>query len=242
MLVIDDELDSRTLLTHAIEEFGGQAIAANSGQQGLRMAREFRPHLITVDLMMPELDGWQVIRALKADPTLCHIPVVVVSIVAGEHRGRILGAVDVLQKPVTRAELLAVLHRSLPLKTSRILIIEDEEDSRRMLAAHLEGEPCELRIATNGLEAVQIMETFPPDLILLDLIMPVMDGIAFLNRLRSIPRFQFLPVVVVTAKDLTRAETERLRQMAQDIVKKGESFEADLERNLRRFLPGGTPP
>ncbi len=238
VLVIDDELDSRTLLTHAIEEFGGQAIAANSGEQGLRMAREFRPHLITVDLMMPGLDGWQVIRALKADPALCHIPVVVVSIVASEHRGRILGAVEVLQKPVARADLLAVLHRCLPVTNPRILIVEDEEDSRRMLTDHLDGEPCEIRIAVDGREAVQLMETFPPDLVLLDLIMPVMDGMAFLNHIRSLPRFQFLPVVVVTAKELSRAETERLRQMAQDIVKKGETFEEDLQGTLRRFLPG----
>ena len=114
VLVIDDELDSRTLLTHTIAEFGCRVLAASSGEQGLRMAREFRPHLITVDLMMPDLDGWQVIRALKADPALRNIPVVVVSIVAGENRGRILGVVDVLQKPVARADLLAVLHRCLP--------------------------------------------------------------------------------------------------------------------------------
>jgi PAS domain S-box-containing protein len=242
VLVIDDELDSRTLLSHAIEELGCQVIAASSGEQGLRMAREFRPHLITVDLMMPELDGWEVIRALKADPALSNIPAVIVSIVAGESRGRILGAVEVLQKPVSRAELLAVLHRCLPRANARILIVDDEEDARRLLASHLEGEPCEFRAAANGREAAELLETFSPNLVLLDLIMPVMDGMAFLNRLRSIPRFQFLPVVIVTAKELTRAETEQLRQMAQDIVKKGESFEADLQRVLHRFLRGGERP
>jgi PAS domain S-box-containing protein len=241
-LVIDDELDSRTLLTHAIEEFGCQTIAANSGEQGLRMAREFRPHLITVDLMMPELDGWGVIRALKADPASCDIPVVVVSIVGGENRGRILGAVDVLQKPVARENLLAVLHRCLPVRNPRILIVEDEEDARRLLAAHLEGEPCELRTAGNGQEALEVIETFAPDLVLLDLIMPVMDGMTFLDRIRAIPRFQFLPVVIVTAKELSRTESDRLRQVAQDIVKKGESFAADLRRILQRFLPEGERP
>jgi len=239
VLVIDDELDSRTLLTHAIEEIGCQTITANSGEQGLRMAREFRPHLITVDLMMPELDGWAVIRTLKAEPALCDIPVVVVSIVGGENRGRILGAVDVLQKPVAREELVAVLHRCLPVRNPRILIVDDQEDARRLLAAHLEGELCELRSVGDGLEAMQVMETFAPDLVLLDLIMPLMDGMTFLDRIRAIPRFQFLPVVVVTAKELSRVESERLRQVAQDIVKKGESFEADLRRILHRFLSGG---
>ena len=120
--------------------------------------------------------------------------------------------------------------------------MDDEEDSRRVLAAHLESEPGEFRTAANGREAVEIMETFPPDLVLLDLIMPVMDGMMFLNQIRSTPRFQFLPVVVVTAKELTRVEADQLRQMAQAVVEKGESFEADLKRILRRFLPGGKPP
>jgi PAS domain S-box-containing protein len=238
VLVIDDDLDSRTLLTHAIEDFGCQAIVANSGEQGLRMAREFRPHLVTVDLMMPELDGWQVIRGLKADPVLSNTPVVVVSIVAGENRGRILGVVDVLQKPVTRPELVEVLRRCLASSNPKVLIVDDEEDSRRLLAAYLEEEHCELRTAANGREALETLETFPPDLILLDLMMPVMDGMTFLNQLRLTPRFQLLPVVIVTAKELTGAESERLRQMTLNIVKKGESFEADLKRALRQFLQG----
>ncbi len=236
VLVIDDELDSRTLLTHAIEEFGCQAIAAGSGEQGLRMAREFLPNLITVDLMMPQLDGWQVISAIKADPALRDIPVVVVSIVAGEHKGRILGAVEVLQKPVARADLLAVLHRCLPSKTPRVLIVDDEEDTRRMLAAYLEDEPCEFRTAGNGRAALELMETFPPDLVLLDLMMPVMDGMTFLNHIRSTPRFLLLPVVIVTARELSASESYQLRQTVADVVKKGDTFEADLARILRRYL------
>lgn len=242
VLVIDDELDSRTLLTHLLEEFGCQAIAASSGEQGLHMAREFRPHLITVDLMMPQLDGWQVIRAIKADPELRDIPVVVVSIVAGENRGNIIGAVDVLQKPVIREELLAVLRRSLPFNHPRILIVDDEEDARRVLGAHLEDEACEFRLARNGREALEVMEKFMPDLILLDLMMPVMDGMTFLNRIRTIPRFQWIPVVVVTAKELTVAEAEQLRQTAQDVVKKGDVFEADLKSIVRRLLQTSTRP
>jgi PAS domain S-box-containing protein len=242
VLVIDDELDSRTLLTHTIEEFGCRAIAATSGEEGLRMALEFRPDLITVDLMMPQLDGWQVIRALKADPALRNIPVVVVSIVAGENRGRILGVVEVLQKPVNRADLLAVLHRCLPFRNPRILVVDDEEDACRVLAAHLEEEPCELRLASNGREALEIMENYTPDLVLLDLVMPVMDGMTFLNRIRALPRFQFLPVVIVTARELTVAESEQLHRIAHDIVKKGDVFEADLKRVLQRFLRPVTPP
>ena len=239
VLVIDDELDSRTLLTHTIQEFGCQAISSASGEEGLRMAREFHPDLISVDLMMPGLDGWQVIAALKADLALCHIPVVVVSIVAGENKGGVLGAVEVLQKPVNRSDLLAVLHRCLPIKNPRILVVDDEEDARRVLVSHLEEEPCELRLATSGHEALEILKNHTPDLVLLDLMMPVMDGMAFLNHLRSNPRLQFLPVVIVTAKELSVAESDQLRRMTQDIVKKGDVFEADLKRVLHRFLSAG---
>jgi CheY-like chemotaxis protein len=99
-----------------------------------------------------------------------------------------------------------------------------------------------VRTAANGREALDIMQQFLPDLVLLDLIMPVMDGMTFLNLIRSTPRFQFLPVVVVTAKDLTGAEAEQLRQTAQDIVQKGDTFEADLKRVLHRYLRGEAPP
>ena len=241
VLVIDDEPDSRTLLKHAIEDYGCQAVTASSGEEGLRLARELRPQLVTVDLMMPQMDGWAVIRQLKADPQLCNIPVVVASIVAAENRGRILGVVEVLQKPVDRAALLAVLRRCLPGNHPRILIVDDEEDARRVLASHLEDEPCEVRTAADGQQALEILEAWPPDLVLLDLVMPRLDGIAFLHHLRATARFQFLPVVIVTARELTVAEGQQLRQMAQDIVKKGSDFEADLRRVLRRLLPPSSP-
>ncbi len=109
VLVIDDEFDARMLVAHMIEEMGCRVIAASSGEQGLRMAREFRPDLITLDLLMPEMTGWDVLKTIKADSQLQQIPVVVVSIVARENRGKILGAVDVLEKPLAREDLLSVL-------------------------------------------------------------------------------------------------------------------------------------
>ena len=236
VLVIDDELDSRTLLAHVIGEFGCQVIAANSGEQGLHMAREFHPHLITVDLMMPLVDGWEVVRALKADPQLHDIPVVVVSVVAGENRGHILGAVDVLQKPVAREDLLAVLQRNLAPAQARILVVDDEEDARRLLVSELEDTAAEIRTAANGREALEVMQDFVPDLILLDLTMPVMDGTAFLNVIRATPRYERVAVVVITARELTAEEGARLRQQTQQVLKKGEVFANDLKRWLADAL------
>ena len=123
VLVIDDEADSRTLLTHMIEEAGCHVVSADSGELGLLMARKLRPHLITTDLLMPGMDGWQVLRAIKTDPQLRSIPVVVISVVAGENRGRIFGAVEILQKPVEREELLAAL-------TAQLLAAQTESPDR----------------------------------------------------------------------------------------------------------------
>jgi CheY-like chemotaxis protein len=236
VLVIDDESDSRLLLTNMLEEFGCQVIAANSGEQGLRMAREFRPQLITVDLLMPQMDGASVIRALKADPQLRDIPLVVVSIVAEERRGSILGAVDILEKPVSREDLLAALRRSLLPVRAKILIVDDEEDARRILLSHLADESVEVRTADNGREALAALETFPADLVLLDLMMPVMDGVAFLDVLRTDPRYQHLPVVVITAKELSQAEREQLRRQTLEIVKKTELSEEKFKQLLQRIL------
>jgi PAS domain S-box-containing protein len=236
VLVIDDESDSRILLTNLLEEFGCQVIAANSGAQGLRMAREFRPQLITVDLLMPQMDGASVIRALKADPQLSTIPLVVVSIVAEERRGSILGAVDILEKPVVRDELLAALQRNLLPARPKILIVDDEEDARRILLSHLAEEPVEVRTAANGRDALDMLESFPPDLILLDLVMPVMDGVAFLDTLRADPRHQQLPVIVITSKELSAAEREQLRQQALEVVKKTELSEEKFKQLFQRIF------
>ena len=236
VLVIDDESDSRVLLTHMLEEFGCQVIAANSGEQGLRMAREFGPQLITVDLLMPQMDGASVIRTIKADPQLRAIPLVVVSIVAEERRGSILGAVDILEKPVVREELLAALQRSLLPARAKILVVDDEEDSRRILLAHLAEVPVEVRTAANGLEALAALDGFAPDLILLDLIMPVMDGMTFLDTLRIDPRYQPLKVVIVTSKELSRAEKDKLRRQTLEIVRKTELSEEKFKQLLHRIL------
>jgi PAS domain S-box-containing protein len=241
VLVIDDELDSRTLLTHILDEFGCQVIAASSGEQGLRMAREFRPQIITVDLLMPHMDGWQFMRTLKADPEVRHIPVVVVSVLTGDNRGRILGAVDVLQKPVVREDLLAALQRNLAPANPRVLVVDDEEDSRRLILSHLEGETVEVHTAANGREALAALESHGPSLVLLDLMMPEMDGLAFLETVRRDPRYKLLPVVVITAKELSPAEVERLRSQTFRILTKSQAFEGELKRLLEEWLRRTSP-
>ena len=235
VLVIDDEFDARMLVTHMIEELGCKVIAASSGEQGLRMAREFRPDLITLDLLMPEMTGWEVLKMIKADSQLRQIPVVVVSIVARENRGKILGAVDVLEKPLAREELLSVLWRTLPTER-KLLVVDDDEDSRRLIAAYLSEEGYAIQTAGNGQEALDILGPFSPDLVILDLMMPVMDGMAFLDTIRADPRYRHLPVIIVTAKVLSTEQVRRLSAEAHSILKKADLLEADLKAVLQDLL------
>jgi len=240
VLVIDDEFDARMLVTHMIEELGCRVIAASTGEQGLRMAREFRPDLITLDLLMPDMTGWDVLKTIKADPQLRQIPVVVVSIVARENRGKILGAVDVLEKPLAREELLAVLQRTLSTER-KLLVVDDDEDARRLIAAFLSDEGYEIRTASNGREALDLLAPFSPDLVILDLMMPVMDGMEFLDTIRADSRYRHLPVIIVTAKVLSPEEVRRLSADSQSILKKAELLEEDLKSVLQELLQKRTP-
>ncbi|HEX2093095.1 MAG TPA: PAS domain S-box protein [Longimicrobiaceae bacterium] len=236
VLVIDDETDARMLLTHHLEELGCQTIAASTGEQGLRMAREFRPDLITLDLILPETTGWEILRTLKADPGLRDIPVVIVSVAAEESRGNVLGAVDLLEKPIGRADLLAVLQRHLQPETrGRVLVVDDEADVRDLLTAYLREEEVEICAAANGREALVALESFTPDLIVLDLMMPELDGMSLIRILHDSTAYRHIPVVVVTAKDLSHGEVRSLSQEALAVLKKDAELEEDLRAVIHRI-------
>jgi CheY-like chemotaxis protein len=240
VLVVDDEGDARTLMSHYLSDLGCTVLTAASGVEGLALARVHLPDLITLDLMMPGMNGWEVLRALKDDPILRPIPVVVVSVVASERRGRLLGAVDLLTKPVDREDLLRVLWRNLVRhRTGRVLVVEDDPDARVMLSEYLKGTGLEVRAVANGREALRAVEEEAPDAVILDLIMPVMDGVAFLDRLREDPYHTGLPVIVLTGKDLTDEELHYLDEKATTVMAKGEGVHERLREVLSAFLPLG---
>lgn len=233
VLVVDDEKDSRDLMAHYLEEFGCRVYTATNGEEGLAAARDFRPDLITLDLMMPGMTGWEVLKRLKADRDLRQIPVVVVSIVAGEGRGRLLGAVDLVTKPFEREDLLRVLWRNLVRKRGgRILVVDDEKAARAMLSEFLESLGLEVVEATDGQEALDAIRMEAPDAVLLDLLMPVMDGMTFLKKLRANPLHTGLPVIVLTAKELSRQEEKELADVASGVVHKGDGMAEDLREAL----------
>ena len=238
VLVIDDEEDARMLLSRMVADFGYRVIPAGSGQEGLRLARDLRPDAITLDLVMPGMDGWTVLRRLKEDPDLARIPTVVVSIVAAENRGAVLGAVDILQKPVSRDELNRVLQTC---SRPRILIVDDNEDDRRIMAAILENEPVEVKQVADGHEALEALMQFTPDVILLDLFMPNMDGLQFLDAFRQRPGAEAVPVVIVTAKTPDDEVRRALAHWTRAVLNKQDNLPVRLRQVLDGLLGRGAP-
>jgi CheY-like chemotaxis protein len=234
VLVVDDDSDARDLLTGYIEELGAQAIPAANGVQALELARQYRPDLITLDLMMPGMEGWEVLRRLKADPDLERIPVIIISIVAERRRALFLGAMDALTKPIAQDELLAILRRTLSgTRKGRVLVVDDHPEVLELFKTLLEHEVDELRTAVTGKDALQVLQDYRPDLIFLDLMMPEMDGLTFLRVLRTERQLMNLPVVIVTAKELSDSERRELEMRVVQVIQKGED---NLEGHLKEVL------
>jgi PAS domain S-box-containing protein len=241
ILTIDDERDSRLLLTECLKSLGYRVITAESGAEGLQIARTLRPALITLDLMMPGMSGWEVLKHLSADPELRHIPVVIVSAVAaGERREHVLGVVDFVAKPIVREELAEALRRNIAGQAPSVLVVEDDPDARHLLTRYIRDSfGCIVRVATNGREALDALGGNLPELIILDLHMPVMNGVNFLRAIRAIPRYARLPVIAVTAHTPTLQLREYLRRETIALLEKGEHLEAALGEHLRHALRGG---
>jgi signal transduction histidine kinase/CheY-like chemotaxis protein len=234
VLIIDDDADSRVLMTQMLEDANYEVIAANAGSQGLRMAREFRPRAILLDLMMPGMSGFDVLKELKQDSDLCHIPVVVVSIVARDYAGSLLGAVDLVEKPLSRDELITAVERNVNRPVHRILVVDDSGDDRRLISSFLTRSDVVVDTAANAAEALEILVRAVPDAVVVDLLMPGMGGAECARLIKSNPKFADLPVVIVTAKDLSSHEVARLKAVTSAVLSKGE----DLERDLKLALQG----
>jgi CheY-like chemotaxis protein len=172
--------------------------------------------------MMPGMDGWSVLRILKTDPVLRKIPVVMLTMIYDRTRGYSLGAVDCLTKPVDRELLHKTLSRYYCAEedTCHVLLVDDDAETREMMARTLDNAGWAVSEAGNGQEALDIMADLQPRLILLDLMMPVMDGFDFLTAMRAQPEWRHIPVIVITAKDLTVDDRDRLNGRVEDVLEK----------------------
>jgi PAS domain S-box-containing protein len=243
ILVIDDDPTARDLMATFLRKEGYRMVAAASGEEGMRLARALRPDAITLDVIMPGMDGWAVLGALKADPALADIPVAMVTIVDDRQAGYTLGATDYLSKPVDWARLSAVLrkhgHESAP---GRILLVEDDAPTRELVRRMLERAGWTVDEAENGRVALERLAAAAPGLILLDLMMPEMDGFEFLEVLRRREAWRDIPVVVLTAKDLTADDRRRLNGSVARIVQKGASSRDALLREVRDLVAARVGP
>ena len=237
VLIVDDDPDARRIIGTHLARDGYRLIYAESGAQALELARTEQPDVITLDIMMPQTDGWSVLTALKQAPELMDIPVVLVSLVEHRSLGFALGAAAVVPKPIDRDTLLERVRTLCNARTGMVLVVEDDAPTREIIERTVERLGLRGAHASDGREAVAWLETNPrPALILLDLLMPEMDGFAFLNVLRGRQPWRDIPVVVVTAKQLTAAERQWLGEGSQRIVEKGNMM-ADLSAAVRAALP-----
>ena len=228
ILVVEDDPGAHKLMATTLGKAGYRTVHAQSGEQALRIAREFRPDAITLDVMMPEMDGWAVLTALKADPELCEIPTIMVSMLSERGVGLSLGASEFLTKPVDRSHLVALL-RQHTASGSVVLVVDDDADARRMIGHHLEAMQLEMAEAADGAAALRWLETHSrPAFVLLDLMMPGMDGFAFLDELRRRPALARVEVAVLTAKCLTDEERQTLSGRAREVILKGPAVGDDL--------------
>jgi signal transduction histidine kinase/CheY-like chemotaxis protein len=234
VLVIDDDPAARDLIGRTITSNGFRVVTADGAQDGLRKARELKPMAITLDVVMPGTDGWSALTALKAEPELRDIPVMMVSMLDDNRLAHALGASEYLSKPIDREQLSRILTRYLGAGTGdKVLIVEDDRDTREMLKRLMEREGWDAVVAENGRVGLEQVAACGPALIFTDLMMPEMDGFDFVAELRSKAEWRDIPVVVVTAKDLTEDDRLRLSGHVERILEKGTGDPSELLAKLR---------
>jgi signal transduction histidine kinase/DNA-binding response OmpR family regulator/HAMP domain-containing protein len=236
VLVVDDDPAARDLLTTNLGREGYRTVQARSGDEALELARKLRPDAITLDVLMPKKDGWTVLGALKADSELCDIPVIMVTVAPDRGIGLSLGAAEVMTKPVDRAELTSLL-RQLLSRDGPILVVEDDLATRETVRHTIEKLGLTVAEVTNGrLALAWLAENPAPAVILLDLMMPEMDGFEFLDTFNSRADWRHVPVVVITAKQLTAAERALLSGRARSVIRKGASIDRDIAEAIRKAV------
>jgi adenylate cyclase len=237
VLVIDDDATARELISDHLKAEGFTVVTAAGGVEGLKLAKALRPTAITLDVMMPDLDGWSVLAALRQDSDLADIPVIMVTIVDEHRRGIALGAAGYLTKPIDRERLHRLVSRfraSTP--PTRVLLVEDDPVQRDRMLGWLEGQQWSVQEAANGREALARLQEEKPDVILLDLMMPEMDGFAVVAALQKEAGWRDIPVIVITSLDLDAKDRERLNAGVQLVLVKEAFRPDDLVERIRRLV------
>ena len=237
VLVIDDDPVTLDLTRRFLSKEGFEVVTAADGKTGLELARTLRPRVITLDVMMPGMDGWTVLSSLKGDEATAGIPVIMLTMLDEREMGFALGASEYLRKPIDRDRLSNLIERFRGnSETGRVLIVEDDAETREIMRAGLGKAGWTVDETENGRDALEQLDVHPPDLILLDLLMPVMDGFEFLTQLRAREDARRIPVVVVTAKELGPKDRERLGGRVAEVLHKEAYSREDLLAEIRDLV------
>ena len=224
VLCVDDDEGVITLFRRYLSKRGYRVVGFSDSMAVVEKAQQLKPFAITLDVMMPEKDGWQIIQELKANPATHNIPVIICTIVADKDQGISLGASDYLVKPILEDDLIAALERldRQSRDHNKVLIVDDHAEDRKLLRRMIESqEGYEVLEATGGREAIALVRKRRPNLIILDLMMPDVDGFAVLESIKADKTTRSIPVIVVTAKTLSRKERDTLNQRVEALLEKG---------------------
>ncbi|HEV2475761.1 MAG TPA: response regulator, partial [Candidatus Dormibacteraeota bacterium] len=234
VLVVEDEPSAAELLTRQLASAGYRTAVARTGTEALAKAKELKPAAITLDIILPGLDGWEVMTRLKSDPSTAHIPIVVVSVVENPELGMALGAMDYLVKPVDMKVLVARLKAFAPVKERlKVLVVDDDETNREWLAQALEPAGFDVLAASSGKRGIAMARARKPDLVLLDLMMPEVNGFDVVEALRTYESTRHTPILILTAATLSEKDKRKLNGQVSEILSRGRVGSSVIVDHLR---------
>ena len=236
VLIVDDDPKILAFMASTFQAEGYGTLVTSSGQEALELAARYQPFAITLDVIMPGMDGWEVLTRLKKDPTTAHIPVIIVSVSQDRETGIALGAVGYVSKPVDSTRLMNEMRQIIGQMPLSALVVDDNALDRENLVSILENKGVKTAATENGEACLSRLKTNRPDVLILDLVMPEMDGFELLERIRSTPEYESLPVIVVTAKDLTATEKIRLEKQTASILLKSPMTPDQLMEKIKKIF------
>lgn len=240
VLIVDNDPTAASLLRDSLIQEGLEVKIAQTAEQALGLAQDYQPQVITLSMRMPDLTGWTTLLAFKTDPTFADLPIILLPFLGDKSLGFALGAVDYITQPIDSQNLVSLLQKYRPRRehptTGHILLVEDDSATREMTRRILEKDGWVVSEASNGKEALHQVTQGQPHLILLDLMLPEMDGFQFLQQLRQVPGGLDIPIIVLTAKDLSLAERHHLMKYVEQIFQKGAYSSETLLQDVHHFV------
>jgi CheY-like chemotaxis protein/signal transduction histidine kinase/HAMP domain-containing protein len=235
ILIIDDDLQVIKEMSNLFIGTGFNIISAQSGIEGLRLANKHKPFAITLDILMPEMDGWEVLQKLKESEKTKDIPVIVVSASPDKETGFALGAIGFVNKPIDKVSLFSEINliKKLP---EFVMVVDDDMFQRNQIANIIEQNKIKTILASGGKECIDLLKEKIPDILVLDILMPDMDGISVLENIRNNETTKYLPVIIVTAKDLTKEDKMKLNGRVSSVITKSESSSEQVFEEIIRII------